>query len=157
MKDSLKIPVFLLRLGLGWVFFYAGWSKIITYFTGTQDWTAANFLAGLKGPFAFLFTPLANNAFIDYLNAYGLLLVGIALLLGIFLRWSCFWGIVLMVLYYFAGYPPKSAFIVDQHIIYSIALVLLAGVGAGRVWGLDKIIEETGFVKSNRWLLKILG
>lgn len=157
MTDSAKIPLILIRLGLGWVFFYAGWSKVVTYFTPAKDWTAAGFLGNIEGPFSSLFSSLAGNAIIDQLNAWGLLLIGVALILGILVRWVAFWGIVLMLFYWLAGFPPDHSFIVDDHIIYSLVLVLLAAIGAGRVWGLDKSIENSEMVKSNPWLLKILG
>ena len=157
MSDSIKNTLFLLRLGIGWVFFYAGWLKVITYFTPAKDWTAAGFLGHLEGPFAGLFSGMAGNTLINYLNAYGLLLVGVALLLGVLVRWSAFWGIVLMVLYYLAGFPPENAFVVDQHIIYILVLVVLSAVGAGRNLGLDSSLENSGVVKSNPWLLKLLG
>lgn len=157
MIVNARVPILFLRLGIGWVFFYAGWSKVITYFTAAADWTAAGFLSHLDGPFGNLFSSLASNTIIDYLNAYGLLLVGCALLLGVLVRWSAFWGIVLMLLYYLAGFPPENAFVVDQHVIYSLVLVFLAAVGGGRVWGLDKWVEESSLVKSNSWLLKFLG
>jgi|SRR3989338_11287908 len=157
MIGSARVPIFLLRLGIGWVFFYAGWSKVVTYFTAAKDWTAGGFLSHLEGPFGDLFSSLAGNTVIDYLNAYGLLLVGIALLLGVLVRWSAFWGIVLMVLYYLAGFPPENAFVVDQHIIYILVLIVLSGLGAGRSLGLDAALEKSGVVKSNPWLLKLLG
>src|SRR3990167_3920913 len=122
MTEATKVTIVLLRLGIGWVFFYAGWSKVITYFTPAKDWTASGFLSHLEGPFAGLFSGMAGNTLIDYLNAYGLLLVGVALLLGVLVRWSAFWGIVLMVFYYLAGFPPENAFVVDQHIIYILVL-----------------------------------
>ena len=62
-----------------------------------------------------------------------------------------------MLLYFFAGFPPENAYIVDDHIIYSLVFIVLAAIGAGRTWGLDSKIENWGLVKSNQWLLKVLG
>src|SRR3990167_6726855 len=124
MVSTAKVPIFLLRLGIGWVFLYAGWSKVVTYFTPEKDFTAAGFLKGLEGPFANFFSGLAGNILVDYLNAYGLLLIGIALILGVLVRWSAFWGIVLMALYYLAGFPPEHAFVVDDHIVYILVLIV---------------------------------
>ena len=130
---------------------------MVTYFTDAPDFTAAGFLSNLPGPFASLFSPLAGNVMVDYLNAYGLLLIGVAILLGVLVRWAAFWGIVLMVLYYLAGYPPERGFIVDEHVIYILVFLVLSAVGAGRIWGLDKGLEESGTVKNNPWLIKLLG
>lgn len=157
MPDSARVTMFLLRIGIGWVFFYAGWSKVVTFFTAAKDWTAAGYLTHLPGPFADFFSGMAGNALVGNLNAYGLLLVGIALIFGVLVRWAAFWGIAIMLLYFFSGFPPEHAFVIDDHIIYSLVLLVLAAVGAGRVWGLDEAIENSGFVKSNPWLLKLLG
>ena len=157
MVSTARVPIFLLRLGIGWVLFYAGWSKVVTYFTDAPDFTAAGFLSHLQGPFGGLFSSLAGNTLVDYLNAYGLLLIGIALLLGVLVRWSASWGIVLMALYYLAGFPPEHAFVVDDHIVYILVLIVLSAVGAGRSLGLDASLEKSEVVKSNPWLLKLLG
>jgi thiosulfate dehydrogenase [quinone] large subunit len=157
MTGSAKVSLLLLRLGFGWVFFYAGWSKVVTYFTAAEDWTAAGYLSHLPGPFADFFSGMAGNALVDNLNAYGLLLIGIALLLGVLVRWAAFWGIVLMLLYYISGFPPEHAYVIDDHIIYALVFLVLAAVGAGRMWGLDKSIEDSSLVKSNPWVLKLLG
>lgn len=157
MTNSSRVPVLLLRLSIGWVLFYAGWSKVVTFFTSAEDWTAAGFLSHLEGPLADYFASLAGNVVVDYLNAYGLLLIGMALILGIFVRWSAFWGTVIMLLYFLAAYPAEHSFIVEDHIVYAFVLVVLAAIGAGRVWGLDGIIEKSEFAKSNPWILKILG
>jgi thiosulfate dehydrogenase [quinone] large subunit len=157
MTGSARVPLFLLRLGIGWVFFYAGWSKVVTFFTADKDWTAAGFLGNLEGTFADLFSGMAGNALVDYLNAYGLLLIGVAIILGVLVRWSAFWGAALMLLYWLAEFPPEHAYIIDDHIVYALVFVFLAAAGAGRGCGLDKSIEDSGLVKSNPWLLKLLG
>lgn len=157
MSGSAKVPFILLRLGIGWVLFYAGWSKVVTFFTGADNWTAAGFLSHLEGPFAGFYSSMAGNALVDYLNAYGLLLIGVAIFLGVLVRWAAFWGIVIMLLYWLAEFPPEHAFVIDDHVVYALVLLLLATAGAGRVWGLDKSIEGSELVKSNPWLLKLLG
>lgn len=157
MTNLVRVPIFALRIAIGWVFFYAGWTKVITYFTDAKDWTAAGFLGNLDGPFASLFSTMVGSPLVDKLNAWGLLLVGTAVILGVLVRWSAFWGIVIMILYWAAEFPPDNAFIIDDHIIYSLVFIVLAAIGAGRIWGLDSSIEKSGLVKSNSWLLKLLG
>lgn len=150
--------VFLLRIGLGWMFTYAGWSKVITFYTPEKDWTAAGFLKGtLEGPFSDFFAPMIANPIVDYLNAYGLLLIGIAVLLGAFVRWTAWWGGVLMFLYWLAVFPPEHSFLVDDHIIYMLAFIVLATVDAGRTWGVDAYLEKTGFVNKHPIFKLLLG
>lgn len=76
------------------------------------------------------------------MNEWGLTLLGVSLILGIFVRWSALFGIALMVLYYLPilqfPYPDANSFIVDQHFMFIIVLVVLAAFDAGRFWGLEK-------------------
>jgi thiosulfate dehydrogenase [quinone] large subunit len=69
-------------------------------------------------------------------------------------------GAVLMVLYYFPSlsfpYPSEHTLIVDDHIIYAIALVALAVLKAGRVWGVAGWLQAQSIVaRHSHWLKKI--
>ncbi len=139
MNQSQTIALFLLRISTGWLFFYAGITKILN-----PEWSAAGYLSGAK-TFPELFNfflqpnilPLVNLA-----NEWGLTLIGIALILGVFVRWASLAGIVLMVLYYLPildfPYPNKHSYVVDEHIIYMFALLVLAVFNAGQAWGLAR-------------------
>ncbi|OGD98618.1 hypothetical protein A3A49_02115 [Candidatus Curtissbacteria bacterium RIFCSPLOWO2_01_FULL_38_11b] len=137
MNKAGKFPLFALRVGIAWLFLYAGLSKIFN-----PEWTAKGYLLAATGPFADLFHLLAGNQIIDILNMWGLTLIGVALALGILLRFASFWGIVLMVLYYLSIYPPKNALIVDDHIIFILVFLTLSGAGSGRFLGFDGYLEE---------------
>ena len=152
-----RIIVAMLRIALGWVYFYAGWIKVITYFTPAKDWSATMFLNNLNGPLAPLFRTFGGNLVVDYLNSFGLLALGIALIIGLFVRFASGGGVLLMAFYYLAGYPPENAFIIDVHVIYSVGLILLSAFGAGKTFGLDRSLEQSKIVASNKWLLKLLG
>ena len=146
--------IFVLRIAMGWLFFWAGLSKLLN-----PDWSAEGFLLNSTGVFADLFVPLAGNAVVDFLNMWGLLLIGVALLLGVLVRWASFWGIVLNVLYFVAVYPARGDFgvLIDDHIIYIFVLIGFMIFGAGEHWGLDNWIERTKFYKRNKWLHWVLG
>lgn len=137
MDTQVKIAVLLLRLSLGWLFFYAGITKVLS-----PDWSAAGYLAGAKN-FVSFFHWLATPAVlpvVNFLNEWGLTLLGVSLLAGLFVRWSAPAGAALMLLYYFTlqfPYPSEHSFLVDEHIIYALALVLLWTLHAGKFWGLD--------------------
>ena len=138
MKYKSSIALFSLRIALGWVFFYAGWEKL----TMQGGFSAKGFLLNLHGTFSAFYLPLAGSHTIDLLVVWGEILIGICLILGLLVRFASFWGIVLMLLFYFAQYPPKNAFLVDDHIIYALVLVYFMVSGAGRVWGMDKKLEK---------------
>ena len=152
-----KVIIFILRLLIGWFFLYSGFTKVVTYYTDQPDWSASQFLSGQKGIFSDYFQTLASNKLIDYLNAYGQLAIGLGVITGTLLRLASFWGIFLMIMYYLAGYPPRNAFLIDSHILYSGIFLLLMSFGAGRYFGFDGLIENLRIVKRHRWLLKILG
>ena len=139
MAQFQKISLFLLRVSLGWLMLYSGINALTT-----PGWSAAGYLKGAKTFAGFYQWLLQPNILpvINFVNEWALTLLGISLILGIFIRFSAPLGAVLMLLYYFPilafPYPNGHAFIVDEHIIYALALLVLASLRAGDVWGLGK-------------------
>jgi thiosulfate dehydrogenase [quinone] large subunit len=159
-----------LRVVMGWVLLQGGLTKLVTYLDANPEnnWTAAGYLANAipqGNPFAGVFAAMAGNPLIDVLNMWGLTLTGLALILGAFVRWSAFWGAIMMLFYWaaalqgglLAGLPLAHGWVVDDHIVYAALLFGLGAFGAGRVLGLDARIEEMGFVQNNPWLRYLLG
>lgn len=139
MKKEPKLIIFLLRLSLAWIFLYSSISKIIA-----SEWSSANFLHGastLKPLFDWFASP-QNIGWVDFLNIYGQLALGIALLLGIFLPIAAVGGVTMMSLYYLAQlhfpYVGRGTLflLIDDHVIYSLCLLLLWKLDAGRFLGL---------------------
>ncbi len=123
---------------MGWLMFYAGITKVLD-----PAWSAAGYLKGAKtftGFYQWLTTP-DLLPFTNFINEWGLTLLGISLILGIGVRLSSILGAILMLLYYFPildfPYPNPHAFLVDEHLIYVAALLLLGSLRAGRTWGLE--------------------
>lgn len=133
-----KASLFALRIALGWMFLYAGMGKILN-----PQWSAAGYLKGAKtlpGFYTWL-TGADVLPIINFINEWGLTLIGVSLILGIFVRLSSVFGAVLMLLYYLPvlDFPKAGAngFIVDEHIIYVLVFVFFASIKAGRTYGLD--------------------
>jgi thiosulfate dehydrogenase [quinone] large subunit len=130
-----KFALVFLRLTLGWIFLYAGISKFMT-----ENWSAIGFLKGAKmfqGLFGFFADP-SVLPYVNVINKWALLLLGLSLVLGIFIRISAPLGAALMVLYFLPRGLPKpdpTSFIVDSHWVYAAGLFVLAAFHAGRVWG----------------------
>lgn len=146
-----------LRVVMGWTFFYAGITKVLS-----PEWTASGFLLNAipeGNPFAGFWPMLANEyiGIIDPLNAWGLTLVGLALIFGAFVRWAALWGAVMMLFYWAASLPLENGLVVDDHIVYAMLLFGLGAFGAGRLLGLDAIIEKTEFVQRTPALRLFLG
>jgi len=72
----------LIRIAVGWHFLYEGISKLLI-----NNWSAENYLLNSTGPLAPLFQHLAYDPSllkaVDLLNIYGLILIGVALFIGI--------------------------------------------------------------------------
>ncbi|MFA7286829.1 MAG: DoxX family protein [Patescibacteria group bacterium] len=122
----------LLRVTLGALFVYTGLLKLFT-----PGWSAAGYLAGAKN-FTALYAFLGQPGIIEWvslINEWALTLLGVALITGLFLRVAAPLGALLMLLYYavlpFPFQSPNS-FLIDEHIIYALVLLVLASANAGR-------------------------
>ena len=131
------MAITVLRVLLGWLFFYAGVTKILD-----ASWTATGFLESAKtfsGFYSFLAHPLLIGL-VNVANEWGLTLIGLALIFGFWVRIASLLGIIMMILYYFAANNlplVANGFLVDQHIIYAAALLVLRYLDAGLYLGLD--------------------
>ena len=153
-----QLALFALRITLGWLFFYAGVTKLVN-----PAWSAAGYLANAQtfhGFYAMLAQP-QMLPYVNFLNVWGLTLIGVALLLGIAVRFSSILGVVIMLLYYLPllkfPYPNANSFLVDEHVIISFGLLVLAAFRAGRVWGLETKCSEFRWCKKNAFLRDLIG
>jgi len=151
------ISLTILRLAIGWLMFYAGITKVLN-----PEWSAKGYLAGAK-TFAGFYQWLAGPGVMpvtNFINEWGLTLLGISLILGIFVRLSSILGAAMMLLYYFPvlafPYVGTHSLIVDEHIIYASALLFFAAVGAGQQWSLANWCAKLPFCrrypKLHNWL-----
>jgi thiosulfate dehydrogenase [quinone] large subunit len=131
--SGISLAVF--RLAMGWVMLYAGITKVLD-----PGWSAEGYLKGAK-TFTGFYQLLASPGIlpvINFVNEWALTLLGISLILGVFVRISSILGAVLMLLYYFPvldfPYVGMHGFIIDEHIIYALGLLLFAALGAGKQW-----------------------
>ena len=143
MSDKITIAATALRLLLGWFMFFAGIEKVLD-----PTWTAEGFLLGAKTFPAFYawFAEPANLWWSDPLNAWGITFVGVALLLGVAVRPAAWAGAGLMILYYFPHnvFPNvPHGFIVEEHIIYAAAFILVALFPPAWRFGLGNILRRT--------------
>ncbi|MDO8952565.1 MAG: hypothetical protein Q7U86_08060 [Draconibacterium sp.] len=138
-----KLIITLFRVAIGWHLLYEGISKLMV-----GNWSAAGYLANATGPFAGFYHWMAASEglmkIVDPLNMAGLILIGLGLFLGLFIRLSSISGIVLLMLYYFA-YPPfggnlfgaaeGNLYIVNKNLIESLALITLIFIKE-KGWGI---------------------
>ena len=139
-----------LRFAIGWHFFYEGVSKAVNAY-----WTSAGYLDQSQGFLSEWFVDLASNpgtlAFVDFLNVWGLILVGLGLMLGGLTRTATFFGIVMLALYYLAtppwpgfvySIPAEGAYmIINKTLIELCALFVTLFFPTGHIIGLDRLVQ----------------
>jgi uncharacterized membrane protein YphA (DoxX/SURF4 family) len=151
MKKSEKITRWLLtilRIAIGWHFLFEGLSKL-----ANPNWSSALYLMESKWLFSGFFHWLISNnttlQIVDFLNIWGLILIGLSLFLGMFTRLASISGALLMLLYYVANPPfvPTSIpttshfYILNYNLIEAFVLVVLASYRKEMFWGLQRLIS----------------
>jgi uncharacterized membrane protein YphA (DoxX/SURF4 family) len=141
----------LVRIVIGWHFLYEGISKI-----ATAGWSSAPYLDGSKWIFAPLFSAMADNpsvvSVIDFLNIWGMILVGTGLFLGLLTRWASLAGAV-MLLFYFVAYPPIPGYMfgvpaegsylwVNRNLIELFALSVFIFIPSAYQFGMDRLLKR---------------
>lgn len=146
----------LLRLGMGLIFLWAFFDKVFGLgFTTTPDkaWIAGGsptlgFLQfGTSGPFAAFYQSIAGNIFVDWIFMLGLLLIGLALILGVGVRIAGYTGALMMLLMWTAVLPPEHHPFLDEHIIYGMVLIGLTFIKSGHWIGFGKWWSKLNIVK----------
>lgn len=130
-----KIVFIGLRLVMSFIFLWAFFDKLLGLgfaTTSEKAWLnggspTTGFLSGaVQGPFASIFHSLAGVAAVDWLFMLGLLFIGLTLLFKRYVFWGAVTGMVMMVLMWLALLFPENNPIIDDHIVYTLVLALLA-------------------------------
>ncbi|TYT62146.1 DoxX family protein [Natrialba swarupiae] len=159
-----------LRLVMAWVFLQAGLEKLADGgFGDPLAWSSAGFLNNAiaeANPVHGLFLWFGEYAsIVDPLVIFGQILIGLALLFGAFFRFAALMGALQMLFFWTAawqgglleGFPVENGFFIDSSFVYMLLLFGLAAWGAGRLAGVDGILESTQPVRSNPWIRYLLG
>ncbi len=140
-----------LRVSIGWHFFYEGFTKLLN-----PNWSSAGYLNDSQGWFAGLFHAIAGNqsllAAADFLNVWGLIAVGVGLLIGIFSRYAALGGMLLLAFYYLshpplmnASYslPSEGSYLwINKNIIELFALWLVFLFNTSSIIGIDRLLKR---------------
>jgi len=151
----------LLRIAMGWTFLWGFLDKMFalgftteagkSWLDGTSP-TMGFLKFATKGPLSSLFQSMAGNTFVDWLFMMGLLLIGLALILGIGIKIASWTGSLLVFLMFLAALPPEHNPILDEHIIYMLVLQILRVTNAGYNLGLGKWWSQTKLVQKYKLL-----
>jgi len=158
-SQSERALILFFRLAMAWTFLYAASHQVFV-----PGWSVAGFLNSTKtfhGLFS-QFTGPAIAPILTFLVGYGHLLIGLSLLVGLMVRVSAVFGILLMLLYWTAhmDFPYISNtnnFLLDEHIVYAGVLLLLIMKHAGHVWGLDSWAENSRIVQDHPGLKPLVS
>jgi thiosulfate dehydrogenase [quinone] large subunit len=156
MNDSLKFSrwqiavLAALRFLIGWHLLYEGIYKLIhpewssLAFLSQSQWILSGFAKWIMSSDGILNT-------VDFLNTWGLIAIGLGLILGLFTRTAAIAGTLLLMLYYLMNPPligheasvgvEGNYLVVNKTLIEAVTLLLLAAFPAVKSWGLDSIIR----------------
>lgn len=139
-----------LRFAIGWHVLYEGISKMMN-----PQWTSANFLQESQGILLGFSSWILSNSsllsIVDFLNVWGLILIGLGLIFGFLFKPAAIAGSVLIFIYYLSvpplvGYEytlpsDGSNLVINRTLIEAVALYGLALFPTNKVFGLDYFIS----------------
>jgi thiosulfate dehydrogenase (quinone) large subunit len=140
-----------LRLLIGWHILYEGFSKLLI-----PNWSSIGFLSESKWILSGFSGWIVSNPgvlkAVDFLNTWGLIAIGLGLILGLFTRAAAISGAILLFVYYLNNPPligleysvpsEGSYLIISKTLIECMALVLLAVFPSGLFAGLDVVVQR---------------
>ena len=140
-----------LRFLIGWHLLYEGLFKFLK-----PEWSSYGFLDGSQWILSGIADWITSNpgvlSVVDLLNTWGLIAIGLGLVLGLFTRAAAIAGAVLLALYYLFN-PPLTGLmtlaptegnylIVNKNLIEAVMLLLIAVSPAARMYGLDSLFAR---------------
>jgi thiosulfate dehydrogenase (quinone) large subunit len=158
------ITLVALRVIIGWHLLYEGVSKLLT-----PGWSSIGFLSEsqwiMSGSAKWIISHSGVLTTVDFLNVWGLITIGLGLILGLSTRIAAFSGAVLVLIYYFNNAPiigieysipaEGNNLIVNKTLIEAVALLVLTVFPTGSIVGLDVFIARFKNIKKNiKWLKK---
>lgn len=141
---SSALFVVLMRLVMGGVLLFAGLGKVIAW-----PFDASGYLVhGVDpaSPVSGLYAAMAANemilAAINVIIPISQVLIGLALIFGVFVRLAALGGALQMFAFYLGGWEAEFLALFDNTLVYAIILFSLGAFAAGRIAGLDQYIEQ---------------
>lgn len=143
------IALVFLRVVTGWYFLYEGLAKLLS-----PGWTSYGYLMDSQGFFSEFFKSLGQNQtlmpVVDALNVYGLILIGLLLILGLFEKIGYIGALLLLVMYYLSHpaslnvtylLPPEGSYLwINKNIVMMFAILVLMAFPSARRIGIDRFI-----------------
>ena len=141
----------LLRFVIGWHFAYEGIAKLMN-----PSWDAAMYLRDSQGFMSGFFNSLASNStamdWVNLINEWGLLLIGLALITGTLARIASWFGILMIFMYYLShpaciglqyAMPMEGSYLwIDKNIIEIVALWVIIALPTSQIIGIDRFLKR---------------
>ncbi len=145
------IAVVIFRVLIGWYFLYEGLAKLLS-----PAWSSYAYLVDSQGLFSGLFIKLSQNEalmpIIDAVNIYGLLIIGLLLIVGLFEKYSIIGAMLFLILFYLshpatieANYilPPEGSYLwINKNIVMLGGLLVLLVFPTANKIGLARYLEN---------------
>ncbi|GGN09830.1 TQO small subunit DoxD [Halarchaeum nitratireducens] len=157
--------ILLTRLLLGWWMLHAGLAKFaFLWDAGAKPFAASQWLvAGTTAAPGWLHGFLAWAANTPFLLAatnvaipVGEVLIGLGVLIGAFTRLAAFFGAFLAAVFYLSTVGYAGTYVTGE-LLRIVLFAQLIAFGAGRVWGVDAVLERTALVENHPRLRALLG
>ena len=150
LPRTAMIAITVLRVVIGWHFLYEGVSKLTS-----TTWSAAGYMKASRGPLAEFFRWIGSQPHLlddaNLITMYGLTIVGVLLMLGLFTRLASVAGMGFILLFYlcnppFVGYfytiPTEGSYlIVNKNLVEIAALFVILVTRSGLFAGLDRFLH----------------
>jgi thiosulfate dehydrogenase [quinone] large subunit len=139
----------ILRVAIGWHILYEGIVKLLN-----PNWSSLGYLMDSEGLFSGLFHSLAGNAALlnvmDFINMWGLILIGAGLIVGLFTRVAAIAGMILLAFYYLShpaiigvsyAMPTEGSYLwVNKNLIELLTLWVLLLFPTWKIIGMDRFL-----------------
>lgn len=148
----------LIRVLVGWWFLESGLRQSVTLFNA-EGWLTtgtANAPFWVRGVFLWIADSPELLALVNLGIPLVEAMIGLALIIGLLTKLAAFGGASLMFFFYFGNAGWQTGF-VNADLMGLLLFLTLIVFNAGRVWSLDRYIENTAFVESHPRLRYILG
>ena len=153
----------LLRLFIGWHFLFEGLSKFMN-----PQWSSLGFLREsqwiMSGFANWVISDSSILAVVDLANTWGLMAIGLGLILGLFSRAASMFGVILLLMYYLSS-PPLTGLeyslpsdgnylIINKTLIEALSLFVLFLFPTGHLIGLDLLLRRKKQTESEKEKIK---
>jgi len=143
--------LFILRLLIGWHLLYEGIAKLIN-----PGWSSVGFLRESQWIMSGFANWVASDSgvlnVVDFLNTWGLIAIGIGLILGLFSRVAAIFGTILLLMYYLNNPPlvgleytlpaEGNNLVINKTLIEAVALFVLIVFPTSHILGLDIFVNR---------------